>query len=139
MGDQPPLLMFMRDLGTVMTQFPALCETQVTNVVMHATTEITGPLWHRSHQRVCFGENMAPTKPIARALTRTQNTLGVYSSSDPDSPFEHMRINAGRKGKVLLFTRRNNIIRAGKHTHADAFNAVVKFFNWSQNIARPVL
>jgi hypothetical protein len=131
-GDLPPSLLFMREVGTTLVPFTYLGPTQVVNVVMHATTEIMHKLRYRAQRRVQYGESMAPLCKIRRAQTRIANALSVYSSSDPDSPFEHMRINAGRDGKILIFSKRNNIIRAGKHTPADAFNAVVKFFSWSQ-------
>lgn len=131
-GDLPPSLLFMQEVGTTLMPFTYLGPTQVVNVVMHATTEIMHTLRYRAQRRVQYGESMAPLCGIRQAQTRIANVLSVYSSSDPDSPFEHMRINAGRDGKILIFAKRNNIIRAGKHTPADAFNAVVKFFSWSQ-------
>jgi len=58
-------------------------------------------------------------------------SLGDWSSSDPDSPFRHNKYNLGTHGKVLQFQRKRNLIRAGKHTHADAVRATLFFCRWT--------
>ena len=53
------------------------------------------------------------------------------SAEEPESPFSHMRFNTVAHGKLLVFAT-GNIIRAGKHTHADAVACLLAFFKWAR-------
>ena len=55
-----------------------------------------------------------------------------FSSANPDSQFRHCRYNLGEYGKVLAFRSAANLIRAGKHTHADALLSCLLFLKWSK-------
>lgn len=98
------------------------------NVVMHVCTE-GDP--EKMFCRVGFGGSGRPIKRIKDCVTKSGQALSSYSSSDLDSPFEHLRFNCNDSGKILVFHNKRNIIRAGKHTHADALLSVLRFFQWS--------
>jgi hypothetical protein len=56
--------------------------------------------------------------------------LSMYSSANLLSPFEHARFDAGCHGKIMLFKKNGNLIRAGKRTHGDAFLSALLFLRW---------
>lgn len=60
-----------------------------------------------------------------------------FSSACPDSQFRHCRYNLGDSGKILAFRSKKNLIRAGKHTHADALVSCLLFLRWSGTTAWP--
>lgn len=129
----PPSLMFSRSWANIIEKrkikLPEIKNITRVNVVMHVCTENN---FKRSYLRYGFGCRGKPTDKIQNAPTRSGQKLGQYSSSDLDSPFEHLRFNAEKSGKILVFHNKRNIIRAGKSTHADAFHSVLKFMDWSQ-------
>jgi hypothetical protein len=129
----PPNLMFSRDWQHESRRrkqtFPGLSSLSRVNIVMHVCTEANPK---RSYLRNALGAQLHRKTDIKAIKTRTGLPLGLYSSSDLDSPFEHLRFNTTDSGKILVFHGKRNIIRAGKHTHADAFLSVLRFLNWSQ-------
>lgn len=129
----PPSLMFSRYWDNIIAQkkikLNEINNITRVNVVMHVCTENN---FKRSYLRYAFGCRGKPSTKIQNSVTRSGQKLGQYSSSDLDSPFEHLRFNAEKAGKILVFRNKRNIIRAGKSTHADAFYSVLKFIDWSQ-------
>ena len=49
-----------------------------------------------------------------------------------DSPFRHLRFNTKHDQNILKFEKKGNLIRAGKHTHADGLLSVIKFILWAK-------
>jgi len=92
----------------------ALCARQ--NVVLHASMKACP---FRTHLRGHVGRNAKPRRKSAQ-----------YSSAKPDSQFKHRRYHIANCGKILAFTSAENIIRAGKHTHADALVALLLYMRW---------
>lgn len=129
----PPHLLFARDWqheSRVRKQtYPGISSLSHVNIVMHVCTEVNP---NRTFLRSALGANLGRKKELKTITTRTKLPLGLYSSSDLDSPFEHLRFNTTDSGKILVFHGKRNIIRAGKHTHADAFLSVLRFLQWSQ-------
>jgi hypothetical protein len=112
----PPFpLLFVRHF-TDRTTLIHTCKRE--NVVLHMAFE---PAVHRSTLRRHLA---VPGKPFDTSL---------YNTAKPTSPFSNYRFDIGEYGKVLEFQKRKNIIRAGKHTHADAFRAALFFTRWTQS------
>jgi len=125
----PPCLFFSRKFSNKKNRFNTLKSVAPENVVMHVCTETNNK---RSFKRIAFGATGIPKNKIQNSDTMSGQKLGKYSSSDLDSAFKHLRFNAGYKwGKILVFHNKRNIIRAGKHTHADALLSVLRFISWS--------
>lgn len=84
-----------------------------------------------------------PFKSTRRArLGLTTSTMAYpphFSSASPDSQFRHFRFNLGGHGKVLAFRSAQNLIRAGKHTHADAVLSCLLFLRWCKSDGWPAL
>ena len=59
-----------------------------------------------------------------------QGKMQMVAANEPNSPFSHLRLHTRRHGKMLVFST-GNIIRAGKHTHADAAWAVLAMRRWA--------
>ena len=95
------------------------------NVVLHAK------------MKVC------PFKGTRRARLGLASPAGGYpahfSSASPDSQFRHFRFDLGVYGKVLAFRSAENLIRAGKHTHADAVLSCLLFLRWCKSRGWPAL
>ena len=108
-------LLFLRDF-TDKTTCVDSCRRE--NVVLHMAFE---PAVHRSTLRRRLE---VPSRPFDTSL---------YNTAKPTSPFSNHRFDIMAHGKVLEFQKRKNIIRAGKHTHADAFRAALFFTRWTQS------
>lgn len=99
------------------------------NVVMHISMK---PNCYKNCVRMALG-----CKPIIKAGTgsslipKNNHKLAIYSGADLDSPFSHQRFNTGPHGKILHFSKNQNLIRAGKYTHSDSFLSVVRFLKWA--------
>lgn len=93
------------------------------NVVLHAKMKIDAIRLHlREH---------------LSAPSRSNTACEQYSSASPESQFRHARYNMGTSGKILAFRSAANIIRAGKHTHADALASCLLFLRWSKHTGWP--
>ena len=84
-----------------------------------------------------------PFKATRRAKLGLASAALVYpphfSSASPDSQFRHFRFDLGAHGKVLAFRSAANLIRAGKHTHADAVLSCLLFLRWCKSACWPAL
>lgn len=87
------------------------------NVVLHAKMRLDP---YRGHLRAHLSVKPSPPPPRDH-----------FSSASPDSQFRHARFNLGPCGKILAFKSQHNIIRAGKHTHADALASCLLYLCWS--------
>ena len=94
---------------------------QRANVVLHSTFRETPRSVHTSTLLGC--------RPDPRRLP-TRPKIAMLASNEPNSPFSHLRLHTKRHGKLLLFTT-GNVIRAGKHTHADGAWAVLALRRWA--------
>ena len=85
--------------------------------------------------------HVCPFKGSLRAkLTRGSTALvhpEHFSSANPDSQFRHCRYNMAAYGKVLAFRSADNLIRAGKSSHADALTSCLLFLRWSGTTTWP--
>ena len=122
MAPHAPNIMWFRRWNRETVTLPAIATLQRENIVMHVCTQ-RNP--RRHFLRRALGE-----PHTTKTTARTGLPLKWYSSSDPESPFVHMRYDTN-DGKFLHFSAKGNIIRAGKHTHADALLSVIRFFKWS--------
>jgi hypothetical protein len=93
------------------------------NVVLHAKMKLDP---YRAHLRAHVGQPAHPPP-----------TRDHFSSASPDSQFRHARFNLGACGKILAFKSQHNIIRAGKHSHADALASCLLYLCWSQQPGWP--
>lgn len=116
-GKPPPRLMFSRDYAAAMkagkTKFKQIESQMMTNVVLLATLPRGAHACSR-HSAVYRGSSPAH---IA-----TSAALSAFSHEPPRTSATHYRIAVSQgsaEGKYLVFGT-GNIIRAGKHTHADA-------------------
>jgi len=94
------------------------------NVVLHASIGAKGGHSYR-RARVLGVATICtiPPHPVFEQL----------SQQGAASPFTHFRFHTNRHGKLLVF-KTGNLIRAGKSTHADAYNALVVFMRWVRTL-----
>lgn len=105
--------------------FPKFKALRIVNVVMHATRTRT-PSRLRRH-----------ILPHSSILKRHKIDRSIYSTSEPYSPFEHDRYDAGKHGKILIFKKKGNIIRAGKHDVLDGYKGILFFLKWTNDLDWP--
>jgi len=118
--------------------FPNIRFISRENVVMHISMK-SSPC--KNNLRMALGCIPIIKSPIGSGKAankernpkrRTRASLAIYSGADLDSAFSHLRFNAGPHGKILHFSKNQNLIRAGKYTLADALLSVVRFLNWTK-------
>jgi len=90
-----------------------------TNTVVHATVKESG----RSVQRATL---LGRRRKQSELFTERMRATAVI---DTKTPFSHSKLYTSR-GKLLLFET-GNMIRAGRHTHADAVVAVLQTLRWA--------
>ena len=115
-GSAVPLF-FQRRFKAPKSRLFSSCTRQ--NVVLHVSFD-TSPF----------------TSLIREIITGTvcaesNSDLAEWSNSDPDSPFRHSKYDLGKDGKILQFQRKQNLIRAGKNSHADAVKSTLLFLSWT--------
>lgn len=119
-------LMFSRRLRQQSTGLTdSLVYLQIVNVVMHAT---------RARPTSALRARLLPPPRAVAALRVDQSR---YSTAEPFSPFEHNRYDAGEHGKILIFKKRENIIRAGKHQVVDGSRGILFFLKWIHDLDWP--
>ena len=116
-GKPQPRLMFTRDYAAALkkakTRFKQIESQMMTNVVLLAT------LPRGSH---ACSRHSAVYRGSSPAHIPTSAVLSAFSHEPPRTSATHYRIAVSQgaaEGKYLVFGT-GNIIRAGKHTHADA-------------------
>ena len=118
-GKPRPQLLFSRDYAAALKaagkskKFRQIESQMMTNVVLLATLP-RAPHACSRHSAVYRGSSAAEIK--------TSATLAAFSHEPPRTAATHYRIavaDGPAEGKYLVFGT-GNIIRAGKHTHADA-------------------
>ena len=119
-------LLFSRQLKSECKKlFPNFKAVRIVNVVMHATRT-------RSPSRL-----RRLILPHTSILKRHKIDRSIYSTSEPYSPFEHDRYDAGKHGKILIFKKKGNIIRAGKHDVLDGYKGILFFLKWTNDLDWP--
>lgn len=119
-------LLFSRQLKLECKKlFPKFKAVRIVNVVMHATRT-------RSPSRL-----RRLILPPANILKKLKIDRSIYSTSEPYSPFEHDRYDAGKHGKILIFKKKGNIIRAGKHDVLDGYKGILFFLKWTNDLDWP--
>lgn len=98
---------------------------KIVNVVMHAT---------RTHNASRLRRQILPPSHI---LAKKKIDRSIFSTSEPYSPFEHDRYDAGHHGKILIFKKKGNIIRAGKHDVLDGYKGILFFLRWTNDLDWP--
>lgn len=94
------------------------------NVVLHASIGAKNGLSYRRARIIGAATvHTVPAHPVFEQL----------SQQGASSPFTHFRFHTKRHGKLLVF-KTGNIIRAGKSTHADAYNALIIFMRWVRTL-----
>ena len=87
------------------------------NVILHAS----------------FVEN--PYRSFTRQFYQTDeppdHRCSHYNSTKPESRFKQIKYNLGSVGKIQQYYPGRNLIRAGKHSHADAVATTLKFLKWA--------
>lgn len=122
-GKPQPHLMFIRDYATAMkkrgAKFRFIESQMMTNVVLLATLP-RGVHASSRHSSVYRGSSPAAIS--------TSTALAAFSHEPPRSAATHYRVAVSHgpaEGKYLVFGT-GNIIRAGKHTHADAVSKTAR-------------
>lgn len=94
------------------------------NVVLHASAgPPPGAAVRRSRVTGVPVVSKLPNHPLFAQLAQQEAA----------SPFTHLRFNTVAHGKLLAFSS-GNVIRAGKHTHGDAYQAVLAFSRWCRRL-----
>lgn len=94
------------------------------NVVLHASAGSSpGAAVRRSRVTGVPVVGKLPNHPLFAQLAQQETA----------SPFTHLRFNTVAHGKLLAFNS-GNVIRAGKHTHGDAYQAVLAFSRWCRKL-----
>lgn len=122
-GKPQPRLMFARDYAEALkskkSSFRFIESQMMTNVVLLATLP-RGINACARHSRTYRGSSPAQI--------RTSAALAAFSHEPPRSSATHYRVAVSHglaEGKYLVFGT-GNIIRAGKHTHADAVSKTAR-------------
>lgn len=113
----PVPLFFQRKFKKPTSKLIKSCTRQ--NVVLHVSFE-------SNPHTTLFRHLLQKSQP------QKENTrLNEWSNSDPDSPFRHSKYDLSTDGKILQFQRKQNLIRAGKNSHADAVRSTLLFLAWT--------
>lgn len=119
-------LLFSRQMKAQSKQYQKhFKHLKIVNVVMHAT---------RTKQKSRLRRLILPPSDILDGFKIDRST---FSTSEPYSPFEHDRYDAGEHGKILIFKKKGNIIRAGKHDVLDGFKGILFFLRWINDLDWP--
>lgn len=110
-------LFFQRRFKKPKSKLIATCTRQ--NVVLHVAFDVD------PHASLLRDLITGPGNDV------TNHELTEWSNSDPDSPFRHSKYDLARDGKILQFQRKQNLIRAGKNSHADAVRSTLLFLSWT--------
>ena len=119
-------LMFSRQMKSSSRKLQSAFKyLRVVNVVMHAT---------RTKKASRLRGLLLPPSEVLQSLKIDRSDL---STSEPYSPFEHDRYDAAEHGKILIFKKKGNIIRAGKNDVLDGFKGILFFLRWINDLDWP--
>lgn len=119
-------LMFSRQMKQRSKKLkPVLESLKVVNVVMHAT---------RTRHPTRLRSLLLPPTFVMEAMKIDRR---MFSTAEPYSPFEHDRYDVGEHGKILIFKKKGNIIRAGKHDVLDGLKGIFFFLRWTNDLNWP--